>query len=49
MGVAEDLGSLVIKSYVTNQVKIASERVKIDSLCYKEKELLFLKIRQFVV
>ena len=32
MGFAEDLGSLVIKSHATNQVKITSERVEIDSL-----------------
>ena len=45
MGVAEDLGSLVIKSYATNQVKIASERVKIDSLYYKEiKQLTTVKV-----
>ena len=49
MEFAEDLGSHVIKSHATNQVKIASERVEIDSLSYKEKELLFLKIKQFVV
>ena len=49
MGFSEDLESLVIKSHATNQVKIASERVEIDSFNYKEKELLFLKVRQFVV
>ena len=49
MGFSEDLESLVIKSHAINQVKIASERAEIDSFNYKEKELLFLKIRQFVV
>ena len=49
MGFAETLGSLAIKSNATNQVKIASERVEIDRLYYNEKELLFLKVRQFVV
>ena len=32
MGFVEHLGSLVIKSHATNQVKIASERVEINSL-----------------
>ena len=34
MGLGEDLGSLVIKSHVKNQVKIASERVEINSLYF---------------
>ena len=34
MGLGEHLGSLVIKSHVTNQVKIASVRVEIDSLYF---------------
>ena len=32
MGFAEDLGSLVIESHATDQVKIASESLEIDSL-----------------
>ena len=48
MGSAEDGVSLVIKSHATNQVKITSEIVEIDSSYYKEKKLLFLKIRQLV-
>ena len=32
MGFAEGLGSLVIKSQATNQVKIARESLEIDSL-----------------
>ena len=32
MGFAEDLGNLIIKSHATNQVKIVSESLEIDSL-----------------
>ena len=51
MGFAEDLGSLTIKSHATNQVKITSERVEIDSLfiLMRKKEFLFLKTGQFVI
>ena len=37
MGIAEDLGSLVIKSHTTNQVKITSERVEIDTYTISKK------------
>ena len=43
MRFAEDLGSLVIKCLATNQVKIASKILEIDSLTYKEKATYFLK------
>ena len=41
MGFTEDLGSLVIKSHATNQVKITSEGVEIDSLYLRGKKNLF--------
>ena len=37
MKFAENLGSLAIKFQARNDAKIASERVEIDNLYYKEK------------
>ena len=48
MGFAENLGSLVIKSHTTKQVKIASESLEIELILMRKKELLFLKLRKLV-
>ena len=41
MRFSEGLGSLVIKSHATNQVKIASDSLEIDSLYLRGKKYLF--------
>ena len=49
MGFAENLGSLVIKSNATKQVKIACDSLEIELILMREKELLFLKERKLVI
>ena len=41
MGFSGGLGTLVIKSHETNQAKVASESLEIDSLYLQGKKYLF--------